>query len=152
VAEGRWYGLWSVARQIGASAGGNAAGGSPTLAMPVPPYLVRAMGSQIASAGTIEEGSLPREALERLRREITDNAEAFRYAKSLLLECSKDSTRTANPESANLVAITETHEAGYYQKLTYLSRFLATLTVIVRYFRRTPMRWFRTWTRWIWRI
>ncbi len=79
----RWYGLWMIAKQQGAIAGENAAGGQKEYVMPVPPYMVKTMGTQIASAGTVEEGGLSREALEQLHRDIEENSELFQYAKRL---------------------------------------------------------------------
>lgn len=83
IQDRRWYGLWPIARQQGLAAGGNAAGGDREYQMPVPPFLLKTMGTQIASAGLVEENNLPREALERLRRDIEDKAELFQYAKKL---------------------------------------------------------------------
>ncbi|MDD4080111.1 MAG: FAD-dependent oxidoreductase [Eubacteriales bacterium] len=79
----RWYGLWMIARQQGAVADENAAGGSKEYVMPVPPYMVKTMGTQIASAGTIEEANLSPEALEQLHRDIEENSGLFQYAKRL---------------------------------------------------------------------
>lgn len=79
----RWYGLWPIARQQGAIAGQNAAGRSLEYEMPVPPYLLKTMGTQIASAGLVEESGLSGEAMEKLHREIMDKAELFQYAKKL---------------------------------------------------------------------
>ena len=79
----RWYGLWPIAKQQGATAGQNAAGGQAEYEMPVPPYLLKTMGTQIASAGLVEESGLPPEELEQLHREIMENSELYQYAKKL---------------------------------------------------------------------
>lgn len=52
--EGRWYGLWSIAKSQGETAGANAAGGDKVCHMPVPPYIVNTMDTRIASAGLID--------------------------------------------------------------------------------------------------
>ncbi len=83
VMDRRWYGLWSIAKQQGAVAGENAAGGDREYVMPVPPYMVKAMGTSIASAGMVEEANLPREAMESLHRDIMENIGLFQYAKKL---------------------------------------------------------------------
>lgn len=81
--DSRWYGLWPIARQQGIVAGQNAAGLETACEMPVPPYLLKTMGTQIASAGLVEASGLTREAMERLHQEIMDKAELFQYAKKL---------------------------------------------------------------------
>ena len=81
--NGRWYGLWPIAALEGAVAGENAAGGDRACVMKVPPYVVKTMGTQIASAGMVEEADLSGEALEQLHREIMENSELFEYAKKL---------------------------------------------------------------------
>lgn len=81
--NGRWHGLWMVARQQGAAAGANAAGANAPYDMPVPPYMIKTMGTQIASAGTIEENTLSKEALEQLHADIMVNNRDFQYAKKL---------------------------------------------------------------------
>lgn len=83
--EGRWYGLWPIARLEGAVAGENAAGGDKECVMKVPPYVVKTMGTQIASAGMVDETALPRETLEQLQKDIMENSELFQYAKKLYI-------------------------------------------------------------------
>lgn len=83
--DSRWYGLWPIARLQGAIAGENAAGGDKPCVMKVPPYLVKTMGTQIASAGMVEEASLSRDTLEQLHRDIMENSELFQYAKKLYI-------------------------------------------------------------------
>ena len=83
--EGRWYGLWPIARLQGAVAGENAAGGDKECVMKVPPYVVKTMGTQIASAGMVDESGLPRETLEQLQKDIMENSELFQYAKKLYI-------------------------------------------------------------------
>ncbi len=81
--NGRWYGLWPVAALEGAVAGENAAGGDRACVMKTPPYVVKTMGTQIASAGMVEEAELPREALEQLHKDVMENSALFEYAKKL---------------------------------------------------------------------
>lgn len=83
VMEGRWYGLWPIARLEGSVAGENAAGGDRECVMKVPPYVVKTMGTQIASAGMVDESGLSRETLEQLQRDVMENSELFEYAKKL---------------------------------------------------------------------
>lgn len=65
------------------AAGANAAGANAPYDMPVPPYMIKTMGTQIASAGTIEENTLSKEALEQLHADIMVNNRDFQYAKKL---------------------------------------------------------------------
>lgn len=53
IMDNRWYGLWSIAKLQGATAGINAAGGDRVCHMPVPPYMVNTMETRIASAGQV---------------------------------------------------------------------------------------------------
>lgn len=83
VMDQRWYGLWMIAKQQGTVAGENAAGFESVCDMPVPPYMVKTMGTQMVSSGLIEESALSGEQLERLSAEITENSELFQYSKKL---------------------------------------------------------------------
>lgn len=83
VLQGRWYGLWPIAKQQGTVAGENAAGKDSECLMRVPPYLVKTMGTQIASAGLVEGTELEGEELEQLQQDILENSELFQYAKKL---------------------------------------------------------------------
>lgn len=83
VMDGRWYGLWMIAKQQGQTAGTNAAGGEAQLNMPVPPYMVKTMGTQLVSSGVIEESELSKEQLDQLHADISENSELFQYSKKL---------------------------------------------------------------------
>lgn len=83
VMDKRWYGLWMIAKQQGATAGENAAGFESVCDMPVPPYMVKTMGTQLVFSGLIEESELSREQLEQLSADITENSELFQYSKKL---------------------------------------------------------------------
>ncbi len=83
VMDKRWYGLWMIAKQQGQTAGENAAGGDTRCEMPVPPYMVKTMGTQLVSSGLIEESDLPQEQLDQLHADITENSELFQYSKKL---------------------------------------------------------------------
>lgn len=85
VLDGKWYGLWLVAKNQGAVAGENAAGGDKAYAMQPPPYMVNTMGTHIASAGTIEEQDLSPEQIEQLFADIVDKSDQFQYYKKLYL-------------------------------------------------------------------
>jgi len=86
VLNNRWYGLWLVAKQQGAIAGENAAGGDREHVMPAPPYMVNTMGTHIASAGTIKESDLQSGEMAKLYADIMENSELFQYTKKLYVD------------------------------------------------------------------
>lgn len=85
VMDGRWYGLWMIAKLQGQIAGENAAGFDARCVMQTPPYMVKTMGTQIVSSGLIEEGGLTEDQQAHLRADITENSEAFQYSKKLYI-------------------------------------------------------------------
>ena len=86
VMDGRWYGLWMIAKQQGQVAGENTLGLDTRCVMQTPPYMVKTMGTQIVSSGLIEEGGLSEDHQARLRVDITENSEAFQYSKKLYID------------------------------------------------------------------
>jgi len=83
--DGRWYGLWMVARGQGEAAGHNAAGGQRAYAAKTPPYMVNTMGTHIASAGLTQQEGMTSDEIARAYADVMENSEMFQYAKKLYL-------------------------------------------------------------------
>lgn len=78
-----WFGLWSVSRAQGRTAGTNAAGGTAEFDLKIPPYIVSTMETKVIVEGDKGIADLPRYELDVLMDEDSGNYRKLVYREGI---------------------------------------------------------------------
>ncbi|NLC84369.1 MAG: NAD(P)/FAD-dependent oxidoreductase [Ruminococcaceae bacterium] len=78
-----WFGLWSVSRGQGRTAGTNAAGGTAEFDLRIPPYIVNTMETKVIVEGDKGIADLPRYELDVLMDEDSGNYRKLVYREGI---------------------------------------------------------------------